>query len=226
MSEQYEYLRNIRKRNETQRVAEEKATRYTRPTPSSRAEHVEREINRQGVVIKNPMESSQLLKSIAREMRYTPPHRGQMALKILEMGRSVPTIDTGAEDRRRVEARRIELSTMAQALDAELESLSVDARLEHAVELLAKREAIRFLLGKPVLQPETLVIPERSPGAKKDDLRAWLSRLGAERRRIMAEIDALPELPPEYRSFPLKHQLADVLQALRDASDNLSNMRG
>lgn len=189
-----------------------------------------REINSQsapaGSLVRNVMSSARLTRLADG---YRSPRRRSMH-DVLERLRLsiVGPVETAAEAERRPAARREELARLIEGAGRELDALTCYDTPEQAGELLRRREALGFLLAKvppPVEVPDAFSLNARvreAVEAEVERLRRWKDSLVKECKLIKAEVEEHERRgAPEVPGRQLRQDLADVLQAMSEAQENL-----
>ena len=160
---------------------------------------------------------------------YRPPPRRSFH-DVLERLRLsiVEPVERQREAARRPDARREELTRQVDAVGCELDALDCYASPEQVGELLRRREALGFLLAKvppPVEVTDAVSLNARvrsAVEAEVERLRRWRDSLVKECKLIKVEVEEHERRgAPEGPGRQLKQDLADVLQALQEAEENL-----
>lgn len=173
------------------------------------------------------MRDSELLRKLAAG--YSPPTRRGLPARLESIRCRFDIPDTAAE-RRRYEARRVELEGQRNDVEAQIAALTCEVAVEHVDGLLRRRAAFELLISLvPVLPVESSTDASARAAACREAveaevgrLREWAELLKQERTRIRQEVDALErsgDSPSVARQ--LKADLEAVMLAHRDARENL-----
>lgn len=174
---------------------------------------------------------SERLRALAAKSGYRPPGVRALPDRLYEIRRAIrEPVERAAAEAARPAARREELTRLLGDADDALEAVSCYDSPEHVEGLLRRREALRFLLKRvpPVAAPvdalSLAALVAEAVDAEVGRLREWRALLKEEHGRIRVEVEEFEResvTAAERRGALLKQDLADVMQAEREADDNL-----
>lgn len=164
----------------------------------------------------NPMDN-ELVKKLSEQMNYTPPQRGELKRRReAHWSSQQPESHFDRQAFELTELARKEYAAEEAALTAQLDGFQIaQVNIDHVAQLLARREALRFMLAKPLPDAPGLNLVPQPPGPER--LPAWLRLLRTEKAALLNRM-AAAEPPERYRH---KADLTALDQAIEIAWDNL-----